>query len=399
MQVDQVEPGPLGQVGHVAGRQAGTAPATARCLDPCCPQAPHPFDTLEGQAALTSPFAAGAFHSAGGRSDSSSCAAAAGPGGAAAGRRGGRDCGPHDSVDTRSSRSTLSRSSLQGYLAKCARIETKSMQPGALPLALPPAGSADLAAAADGAAAPSSAAGGSASTTSAAAAATGSGLPPLLAKSPTPARQLRRSALELQPRGGLTAEETAALAEGGDVLGAGALLPLQQGRAGMSSEDVSLGGSSFCRAPLLPQCCAHARVLQKHQSPSACGVHNTWAHGTRVPPLGDAAVSRRGFHVSPQLDISKALLGASCRPSSPAAKPCHPALPSRALLPRPPPSPAGVRGQRCHRRQRLLWRPPIQRLADLPLRWVSPASTRMSPAQLLHTVPCTFQASGGAPAV
>lgn len=235
-------------------------------------QAPHPFDTLEGQAALTSPFAAGAFATAGGRSDSSS-GAALGPGGTAGaagaagrGRRGSRERGPHDSADTRSSRSTLSRSSLQSYMAKCARIETKSMQPGQLPL--PPAASADLAAAVEGAAGSSSVLGGSSST---AGPAGGSGLPPL-PQSPTPGRQpARPSVVELQPLGGLTPEEAAALAEGGDVLGAAGLLPLRQaGR--ISSEEVRVG-TVLCAPPVLaprpaaPACTLQAAAHPLHSQP------------------------------------------------------------------------------------------------------------------------------------
>ncbi|KAL4437441.1 hypothetical protein ABPG75_004580 [Micractinium tetrahymenae] len=200
------------------------------------PEAPHPFDTLEGQAALTSPFAASAFHTAGGRSDGSSGTAVAGASAAGAPGRSARsrDRGPHDSVDTRSSRSNQSGGSLQGYLAKCARIETKSMQLGALP----PAGSSELTAAVEGVAGSSSAAGGSCSTAGAAGVpGTGSGLPALPSGS-SGRRPARQSGLELQPLGGLTAEEAAVLAEAGDVLGPGALLPLQQGKL-MSSEETS----------------------------------------------------------------------------------------------------------------------------------------------------------------
>lgn len=106
-----------------------TSPAPLLCQ---APQA-HPFDTVAGQAALTSPFAAGAFQKA---VEVEEPAAAQ-----VTGRRGSRErrVDTHDSARTHSSSTLSGRSSLRGCLAeRCARIATKS---GSLPSgvgALPP---------------------------------------------------------------------------------------------------------------------------------------------------------------------------------------------------------------------------------------------------------------------
>jgi hypothetical protein len=109
---------------------AAPPPGLPACL--CCslPLQAHPFDTEEGRAALTSPFAAGAFQVGQNSGSRSSAAAAAAAGPAAAQERGRR--GPHDSAGTTHSSSAVSgTSSHRSFLAAhCARIETKSIHLG-----------------------------------------------------------------------------------------------------------------------------------------------------------------------------------------------------------------------------------------------------------------------------
>ena len=99
------------------------------CLPCPLPLQAHPFDTEEGRAALTSPFAAGAFQ-AGQNSGSCSDDASAPAAGPAAQERSRR--GPHDSAGTTHSSSAVSgASSHRSFLAaRCARIETKSIHLG-----------------------------------------------------------------------------------------------------------------------------------------------------------------------------------------------------------------------------------------------------------------------------
>jgi hypothetical protein len=101
-----------------------------RCRHSRLPVQAHPFDTEEGRAALTSPFAAGAFQNAppqhsgaaASHSDASSSQQAVRQGS----RSPARQRGPHDSVGTQSS--SVSAGSYRSYLAaKCARIETRSL--------------------------------------------------------------------------------------------------------------------------------------------------------------------------------------------------------------------------------------------------------------------------------
>ncbi len=110
----------------------------------------HPFDTEEGRAVLTSPFAAGAFQTAidvpdssGSEQPTAAAAVAAAAALGAAASRGSRESRPskfHDSAGTASG-SSYSAASHRSWMAKCARIETKSLPPGGLPeSALAPAG-------------------------------------------------------------------------------------------------------------------------------------------------------------------------------------------------------------------------------------------------------------------
>ena len=126
---------------------------TPRLFPPSLPRLAlqlHPFDTEEGRAALTSPFAAGAFQTAidvqdGSSADQQAAAAAVAAAAAlgAAASRGSRESRPskyHDSAGTASG-SSLSGGSHRSWMAKCARIETKSLPHSGLPeSALAPAG-------------------------------------------------------------------------------------------------------------------------------------------------------------------------------------------------------------------------------------------------------------------
>ena len=110
-----------------AGHARNPPPSIPACLHRPLSLQAHPFDTEEGRAALTSPFAAGAFQagqSIGSRSYNA--AAAAGP----SQERGRR--GPHDSAGTthRSSAASGTSSYRSSLAARCARIETKSIHLG-----------------------------------------------------------------------------------------------------------------------------------------------------------------------------------------------------------------------------------------------------------------------------
>lgn len=233
---------PQGGCTHEKTRACGgTAPHCATELSPFSPRSctlplclrsallqAHPFDTEAGQAAFTSPFAAGALM-AGGRSDADAVGVAGpagqGPSPAASAedpqhRQSSRQHGPHDSAGTRSNSSTLSRSSVRSYLvAKCARIETKSMHD------LRRAASADLSPAAAG-----GAEGGLAEAAHPASALTA----PAAARVPAGGR----GSVEMQALHALSPEEAAEVAEGGDVVGGGLLVPLPAARR-ISSEGVS----------------------------------------------------------------------------------------------------------------------------------------------------------------
>ena len=198
----------------------------------------HPFDTEEGRAALTSPFAAGAFQSGGQQSSASSSQQPREPPGRArsAGderrrQRRGAARRPYDSAgEQRSSlqhsskSSQLSGTSMRSFIAaKCARIETKSLPaPGS---GLPPATSADLIEAAEA---------GRARQHVTAPAAAGGARP-------------EGAEVELQatPQS-VSAEEAAEVAEGGDVMGAALQMRRPQPPRRTSSEEVC-----GCRA--LPQ--------------------------------------------------------------------------------------------------------------------------------------------------
>lgn len=109
------------------GQQAALISMSAH--EHSCSVQAHPFDTEEGRAALTSPFAVGAFQTL-----PPQFGAAAGhfhaPSSQPAVRQGSRSPsrqrGPRDSVGTQSS--SLSAGSYRSYLAaKCTRIETRSL--------------------------------------------------------------------------------------------------------------------------------------------------------------------------------------------------------------------------------------------------------------------------------